>query len=305
MKNNTHFIIGIIALAVLGSIFAFTQFAKKDKSSTPSDQETSQSDNNLFPENAITHGHGLATDVADANKLYIATHHGLLVLINEKDLYRLGKSRDDYMGFSVHPSNPQVFFTSGHPVGGGNVGFQKSENAGRTWKKVSDGLNGPVDFHAMTVSSVNPSLIYGIFQGNIQRSVDEGKTWQKFPTPNPFVGLATSTKDENTVYAVSPQGLFKSQNKGETWEQLIDGFFATVAIHPTDAQILLSSSEKYGVAKSMDAGKTWQKSNQSFSGQLPLFIAFSKQKPETVYLLTEKNSVYKSANSGTTWNKIR
>lgn len=51
----------------------------------------------LMREMSITRGHGLALDVADAERLYIATHHGLLVLKNERDLYRVGASQDDYM----------------------------------------------------------------------------------------------------------------------------------------------------------------------------------------------------------------
>ncbi|MBI2030127.1 exo-alpha-sialidase, partial [Candidatus Kaiserbacteria bacterium] len=54
------------------------------------------------------------------------------MLENEKDLYRVGKSRDDYMGFSPHPTEADVFFTSGHPSRGGNLGFQKSDDGGAT-----------------------------------------------------------------------------------------------------------------------------------------------------------------------------
>ena len=142
----------------------------------------------------------VAIQSTDSNKVYIATHHGLLVLVNEKDLFRVGTSRDDYMGFSVHPTNPNTYFSSGHPATGGNVGFQKSEDAGMTWKKISNGLGGPVDFHAMAVSPVNPDLAFGWFQGNLQRSTDGGKTWVKFATSVPYVALAGDTKDENVIY---------------------------------------------------------------------------------------------------------
>lgn len=286
-------IIGIVLLLFIGAYVLFTN------------KETNQSDQNLFPAQSITHGHGLAVDVANSSKVYIATHHGLLVLINDKDLYAVGKSRDDYMGFSPNPKEAKVFFSSGHPETGGNIGFQKSEDGGATWKKVSNGLEGPVDFHAMAVSPINSNLIFGWYRGNLQRSEDGGKNWLKFATSVPFVALAGDTKDENIVYAASPAGLFKSQNKGESWERLIEGFVAAVAVSPKDNQILLVSSEKLGIVKSTDAGKTWQKIDQGFNGESPLFIAFDKQKPETLYILTEKNSIYKSIDEGTSWSKIR
>ena len=118
MKNKT-LVFGIIAIAIVGSILFF--------SGDGSNEASNSSVNNLYPEQSIAHGHGLAIDIADPNKLYIATHHGLLVLMNEKDLYRVGKSKDDYMGFSTHPTEANVVFSSGHPSSGGNIGFQKSD----------------------------------------------------------------------------------------------------------------------------------------------------------------------------------
>lgn len=304
MKSDKNFIIGVITITavLLGGAIWWRGRQSSEPPISVSNQDVEQQ---LYPEDEITHGHGLAVDVADSNKLYIATHHGLLVLINEKDLYRIGKSKDDYMGFSVHPTDSKVFFSSGHPATGGNVGFQKSEDGGTSWKKISNGLEGPVDFHAMAVSPVNPNLIFGWYRGNLQRSEDGGKNWLKFSTSVPFVALAGDTKDENVVYAASPQGFFKSRNKGETWEKLVEGYVAAMAVHPTDSQMLLISSEKLGVAKSTDGGKNWQPTNQKFDRETPLFIAFNRQSPEIVYILTEKNSVYKSFDIGNTWNKIR
>lgn len=304
MKNDKTFIIGIVVviLTLLGGAIWWSGRESGEPPVTVSNQGVEQK---LYPEDEITHGHGLAVDVADSTKVYIATHHGLLVLKNDKDLFRVGTSRDDYMGFSVHPNNTNIFFSSGHPTIGGNVGFQKSGNGGTTWKKISNGLDGPVDFHAMAVSPVNPDLVFGWFRGNLQRSEDGGKNWVKFSTPAPFVALAGDTKDENIVYAASPQGLFKSTDKGQKWESLVDGFVAAIAVSPKDSNILLISSEKLGLSKSVDSGKNWQKIDQSFSGESPLFIAFDRQKPETLYILTEKNSLYKSIDEGITWSKIR
>ncbi len=289
---KTKYVIGVAAmLGVVSILFLLGRGNQPD-------------DHKLIPIKEITHGHGLAVAVNDQSKLYIATHHGLLVLIDEKDLYRVGESRDDYMGFSTHASDPTIFFSSGHPSYGGNIGFQKSEDGGFTWKKISDGLNGPVDFHAMAVSSVNPDLIFGWFRGDIQRSTDGGTSWEKFPTQFPIIALAADTKNEDVLYAASPLGLYKSINRGEAWHSLFDGFVASVAVHPA-TQTVFSFSEKFRLAKSVDGGKTWENINQRFDGETPLFISFYRQDPEIVYLMTEKNSIYKSTDGGDSWNKIR
>lgn len=290
---------GLLVIAAIVGIIALAQ-PKKENTTEPS------ASRNLLPVSEITHGHGLAVDILDSSNVYIATHHGLLLLQNEKELYQVGGSKDDYMGFSTHPRDSKVFFGSGHPSFGGNIGFQKSEDGGFTWKKVSDGVNGPVDFHAMTVSPANPNLIFGWYRGAIQKSTDGGKNWEMVTNTNfPVVSLAADPKDENIVYGASPRGLMVSKNKGKNWRPLLDGFVSTIVINPQDPQKLISFSEKLKLARSSDGGKSWETVNESFNGETPLHIAFDKQKPEIIYTLTEKNSLYKSTNSGATWKKIR
>lgn len=302
MKNKL--IIGIIvAVIMVGGIKMFYRGGDAIKDSSL---------NNLYPEEVITHGHGLAVDVEDPNKLYIATHHGLLVLLNEKDLYRVGKNKDDYMGFSTHPTQASTVFSSGHSRIGGNIGFQKSEDGGVSWSKVSGGIDGPVDFHAMAVSPVNANLMYGWYHGNLQRSIDQGKTWEIVNHNLLPVYLAADTQDENVVYAATPQGqgVMVSKDKGATWAslspELEGGAVSVIASNPQDAKILLTFSEKLGgLGKSIDAGKTWKKVSSDFGVGTVLHIAFNRINPNIVYALTHENKLYKSSDVGDSWKQIR
>lgn len=295
-----------VVLAALAVIFGIIFLSQREKEDTGSQQTESQ---NLVPVNSITHSHGLAVDVADSNKIYIATHHGLLVLINDKDLYQVGKKKDDYMGFSPHPTDPKIFYSSGHPASGGNLGFQKSEDGGFSWKKIAEGVRGPVDFHAMTVSPVNPNLVYGWYR-DLQRSANGGNFWQLLETNlSDVVSLAADPKDENVVFAATQKGLFASKNKGEVWESISEDLkesaVIALVINPQDTQKLISYSEKLMLARSSDGGKTWEKVNENFGQDLVLYLAYDKQKPEIVYSLTRNNTLYKSQDGGASWNKIR
>lgn len=291
----------IAVLLIIGAVFIVKTFGNNDTSYT--------ADNQLYPIRAITHAHGLSIDVADSNKLYIATHHGLLVLTNEKDLYKVGKSEDDYMGFSPHPSDANIFFSSGHPGRGGNIGFQKSEDGGFTWKRISSGAYGPVDFHAMAVSHANPDIIYGWYQGNLQRSDDGGKSWGIVNSQLPhIIALATNPVDENIVYAATIQGLMVSKNKGKDWGQLSSDLAGAqvsgIAVNPKNSQEMLSFSGQLGMAKSTDAGKTWQNLSEKFNGQTPLYIAYDRQNPNVVYTITEAQTIYKSNDGGSVWKIV-
>lgn len=285
-KQTTKIVV-VIAVIMIGALLLLRQ--------------KNTSANLLIPVASITHGHGLAVDVADPNKLYIATHHGLLALQNN-ELLRIGDKADDYMGFSAHPTEANVFFSSGHPAAGGNIGFQISEDGGFTWRKISNGLDGPVDFHAMAVSPADPNLAYGWYRGNLQRTRDGGKIWEKFATDVPLIALAADPKKRDTVYAASPQGLLKSENQGEAWQLLFDGFVSAIAIQPRTGRVF-SFSERFGLAISDDAGAgaEWQTIQADFGGGTPLFIAFAPSSPDTGYLLTEKNRLYQTADGGETW----
>jgi hypothetical protein len=63
------------------------------------------------------------------------------------------------MGFSLHPSNPDVIYTSGHPKSGGNLGVMKSVDGGMIFERIFLGLSGEsVDFHSMIISPANPHI---------------------------------------------------------------------------------------------------------------------------------------------------
>lgn len=297
-QSKNYLIWGLVIAAIIVGFLWFKQKGGSGSSTTTT----------LNPEKTISHGHGLAVDVADPSRLYIATHHGLLVLQNDKDLFRIGKSQDDYMGFSPHPTDAKVLFSSGHPRTGGNIGVQQSDDGGFTWQRISKGVNGPVDFHAMAVGAANPNLMYGWYQGALQRSQDGGNSWEIVTRIPQIIQLVTDPKDENTVYATTPQGLLVSTNKGTDWASATDtlqGAVVALAINPQDPAKILSFSQQLGLAKSADGGKTWEKINETFGGETLFFIAIDKQQPDTVYTLTESNAIYKSIDGGNSWNKVR
>jgi photosystem II stability/assembly factor-like uncharacterized protein len=299
MQKN-YLLIGGAVILILGSLFFF---GSKDKPSGDGTEST------LTPALSFSHSHGIAVDVTDAKKVYIATHEGLYLLSDDKDLYQIGKTRDDLMGFSPHPTEAQIFFSSGHPSRGGNIGFQKTTDGGLSWTRISDGLGGRVDFHSMTVSQVNPSIVYGFFGGKLQRSTDEGRTWEYAKGTIAPISLSSDTKDESTLYASTQNGVQVSKDRGETWHsvspQLEGGAVSVFVIDPTSTYALAFSEKLGGMGKSVDGGTTWQKVQDTFGSEAVLYIAFSKSQTRVVYALTNKNSVYKSTDSGTAWTKVR
>ncbi|CAN5644397.1 hypothetical protein BH23PAT1_BH23PAT1_5290 [soil metagenome] len=295
-KKRGLWIIAALAVVTVIAAFVFNQSANKEDNI-----------NGLVPAGSFSHAHGIAVDVENMSKLYIATHHGLFMLENDEDLYRVGSSQDDFMGFSAHPTNPKIFFASGHPPRGGNLGFQKSEDGGHTWQKASNGLRGPVDFHAMAVGQVDPDLIYGYYSG-LQRSQDGGVTWEMLDVDLPdIIYLATDTEEKDTVYAATAGGLYASTDQGESWtmiESLSDSVVMTAAIKPDDNRELIVSTETRGLVRSKDKGQTWQTVEDILSDVPILYLAFARTEPNTIYAVNQNNVIFKSTDSGQKWSKV-
>ncbi len=270
--------------------------------------EGSFEETSLKPVDSISHPHGLSVDLLDPNKVYIATHQGLLVLENE-GLYRLGESQDDLMGFTVDLKYPKTFYSSGHPSSGGNIGFQKSTDGGTTWEKISDGIDGPVDFHSLAVSSQNSDLIYGWYHGTLQRSTDGGSNWSVLDSGlKDVIALNASSSQEGALYAATMSGQLVSKDKGETWsvlsEDLSGSIVVAFTVNPSDPSHMLSFSDSLGLAKSNDGGASWASIPSEFTQDYPTFIAYAPSDSSLLYLITKANLLYKSTDGGETWSKL-
>ena len=284
-------VVAVVALIAIGLVLR-----GNDESSTAKD------------ELKITHAHGLAVHIGDPEALLIATHHGLL-LLNDGTLSEVGESRDDLMGFVVDPKVAGKYYSSGHPVGGGNLGFQVSEDAGASWQSVSAGAGGPVDFHALAVSTVNPQIVYGYY-GALQRSEDGGKNWDIVNAQIAPIALSTDPLKEDMVYAATRDGVQVSADRGKSFaplsQELSGGFVSFYATHPTDPKVAFVFSQKLGgLGKSTDGGLTWKKISETFGNEVVLHIAFAPGKPEVAYALNEKNALYRSSDTGETWQLLR
>lgn len=228
------------------------------------------------------HIHGIAFDIEEPDWLYIATHKGLFLLSENQDLRKLGDSEDDYMGFSIHPKDSQIFFSSGHPKRGGNLGVLRSSDGGNTWEKIAEGdPSGPVDFHAMGISAANPLLLYGWYGGEVYRSEDGGMNWKILPGKMLITSFGTDPKNENIVYAGTRNGLLKSVDKGENWRKVYElpsdkDSVIDVKINPKDSSIWIASSGQGILHLTQDASGIFTKSANYFlpDGAVPRYLAF-------------------------------
>jgi photosystem II stability/assembly factor-like uncharacterized protein len=250
----------------------------------------------------FTHIHGLAVDAADPSRLLVATHHGFFVAAPDGTIEQVSEHAHDFMGFTPHPSDPSALYASGHPQGGGNLGFLASEDGGRTWQQLSEGANGPVDFHQMDVSKADPDVIYGVYRG-LQVSRDGGHNWEIVgPAPEGLIDLAASARDSDTIYAATETGLQISMDGGQSWlpTRLVGAPVALIEVD-TDARMfafVLGS----GLMRSTEGWPTWETLSEDFGDRILLHLATDPSNPDRLYAATHHSEVLESDDGGQTWS---
>ncbi len=193
-------------------------------------------------------------------------------------------------------SDPMTYY-----MGTTGGGIWKTDDAGITWKSISDGQLKTGTVGAIAVAESDPNVIYvGMGEHAVR-------------------GVMTSSGD----------GVYKSTDAGKTWKHIgLDKsmHISDVVIHPKDPEVvfvavqgaLYGPSSERGIYKSNDGGDSWRKvlfvadntgaSSLSMDMNNPriLYAAMWQHQrfPWTVSSGGPNSGLYKSVDAGETWEKM-
>lgn len=238
-------------------------------------------------------------DPRNSNVVYVAAQGQAWGPGGERGLYKTidgGKTWDrileigEYTGVSdmeMDPRNPDIIYAASHQRerrvyskidGGPESAIYKSEDAGKTWKKLKKGLpGGDVGRIGLALSPANPNILYAVIElpgnkGGTYRSTDMGESWEKRSNK-----VSGSPQYYNELYAdpVNPDLIIlmdtraaRSKDGGKTWENIegrnkhVDNH--AVWINPDDTDHYIMGCDG-GLYETYDGAQTWQ-----FASNLPI-----------------------------------
>jgi photosystem II stability/assembly factor-like uncharacterized protein len=251
-----------------------------------------------------THIHGLAFDRADSERIWLATHHGFHVVGADGKARQVSEERHDFMGFTPHPADAKTFFASGHPARGGNLGVMVSTDGGKRWEQRSPGVDGPVDFHQLTVSEADPNVLYGAYAGWLQVSHDGGHQWEvRERAPDGLIALAASSRDSEHLYAATQTGLMLSPDGGQRWRQ-VHPERSPVSLVVTHDGRLYAFMLGVGLMTVEEANRDWQVLKRGWGERYLLHLAVDPNNPERLVAADDQGQLLISDNGGRDWARL-
>ena len=203
----------------------------------------------------------------------------------------VGLKQSEHIGkIVIDPANSNIVYVAAQgPLStkGGERGLYKTDDGGKTWKKVLDGgtwagasdvVIDPRNHNVLLASTWQRyRRTYGYIAGGpesaLWRSTDGGETWKKsqagLPTTEDMgrIGLAVSPKNPDVVYAIleaanAKGGFFRSRDGGVNWERMsgfntIGLYYSEIFADPHDVDRVYAVDVFNMVTD--DAGKTFHR----------------------------------------------
>src|SRR4051794_5882440 len=185
-------------------------------------------------------------------------------------------------------------------MGATGGGVWKTDDAGVTWRNVSDAFFKSGSVGAVAVAPSNADVVYaGMGEACLRGNLSSG------------------------------DGVYKSTDAGKTWSNVglpDSSQIGRIRIHPTNADVVYvaavghpyGANAERGVFRTKDGGKSWQKILFVDDKTGAADIEFDPSNPDVVYATTWQvlrepwgitstgpgSGLYKSTNGGDSWNKL-
>ena len=248
---------------------------------------------------AAEHIGEILIDPRDPNVVYVAAQGPLWGPGGDRGLYKTtdgGEAWERVLEISentgvsdveIDPRDPDVLYASAYQRrrhvwtlidGGPESAIWKSTDAGKSWKKLTNGLpKEEMGRIGLAVSPVDPDVVYAIVEaagkaGGFYRSIDAGGSWEKRGdyvsiSPQYYQEIVADPKAVDRVYSMDTW-MMVTDDGGKTFRKVGEKYKHVdnhaLWIDPADTDHLLAGCDG-GVYESFDRAATWR-----FVANLPI-----------------------------------
>ena len=226
----------------------------------------------------------------DSDIIYISAQGAQYAPTDERGIYKTidgGKTWEKVLfvnsttgasSLSMDMTNPRILYAAmwqhrRYPwiieSGGEHSGLYKSEDAGKTWNKLKNGLPKEFGKSGISVSRANPERVFAVIEaegkkGGVYRSDDAGKSWKQINNDRVnitrswyYMEIFADPQDENVVYVLNAP-VMKSIDGGKSFFNIPvpHGDNHHLWINPNDNTNLINSNDG-GANISFNGGKSW------------------------------------------------
>lgn len=212
------------------------------------------------------------------------------------------------------------------------AGIYRSDNDGRSWRAINEGLPPRAFVLEIAVDPVSPDTLYaGTLGHGIFKSTDGGKTWQAINagvTVSNIFSIAIDPGDPDRLYASYGSvdertgayrgGVLRSLDGGASWSEANTGlprnvFVSVLRLDPADSSVLYAGyasndgagSVGGGLARSADGANRWFAASNGLPADSPVIsLAIDPLSPGTLYAGTFGRGIFKSRNRGGSWEAV-
>lgn len=174
-----------------------------------------------------------------------------------------------------------------------------------TWTLTTAPTN--VYWMGLSVSASGRKIAAASYDGFIYTSSDAGVTWRSNNVPQlTWYSIASSANGDKLAAAAvtlatvgaTPGGIYTSTNGGAAWQLSASGSYSGI-VSSRDGNQLIATYDQYHICVSSNGGTTWAKISTPGFGLGRLACSADGTK---VFAADLVNNIYRSADSGNTWN---
>jgi len=192
-------------------------------------------------------------------------------------------------------------------AGSFGLGIFKSEDGGRTWLPVNDGLADPFVYVIMV--GPGKAVYAGTLRGGVFRSRDGGKSWAAMNAGLDRLETHVLVYHEGVLYAGTGSGVYRSRDGGEKWAAdnvgLSNLLVRALAVDPEGT--MYAGTTGMGIYRKLVGTAKWVRVTQSQLShprdRLPenFVRSLMADKAGDLYAGTADNGVYVSRDRGESW----